>query len=384
MLRLPSRGLAVLSLVGSGLAQSVPEEATVQVGSDTRPIDFDVLYATLNPRALQAAAERGLAWLAEQQAENGGWTADVGHKQQDDYLVMSSVAEQKVRGRAHLGVTSFCGLAFLAGGHMPGRGKYGKATEATLRYVLDHCGENGYASDGETRMYSHAFATLFLAEAYGMVRSREIKTSLERAVRWIVDNQNRYGAWRYNPFTVEADLSVTVCQLQALRAARNIGIEVPKSCIDAALGYVLRSRVTAGRGAGLFHYKIYGRGAYSKPSEFAINAAAVTALASAGNYDQNVWAPALDLVDQKYAETVRFYPDHYYFWYGNYYACQAFFWAGGVRFNTYYRRLADDLMALQRNDGSWINRTGPGDAFSTAVAALILQLPRQYLPIFQR
>jgi hypothetical protein len=385
---LPPRSWApAVLLLSAGAAQSRtsdPHEASAPARLDAERLDLETLYRHLDPRPLQDAAERGLTWLASRQEANGGWTADVGHKQRDEYHVLSSIAEQKARGQAHLGVTAFCGLAFLAGGHLPGRGKYGDVVDAVLRYVLAHTEENGYLRDGETRMYSHAFATLFLAEAYGMVRQPAIKVSLERAVHWIVDNQNRYGAWRYNPFTIEADLSVTVCQLQALRAARNIGIEVPRSCIDAALEYVLRSRVTAGYHAGLFHYKIHGRGAYSKPDEFSINAAAVTALASAGNYDQELWAPALDLVDEKYVETRRYYADHYYYWYGNYYACQAFFWAGGPRFHAYYSRLADDLLALQRKDGSWRNETGPGDAFSTAVGALILQLPRQYLPIFQR
>ncbi len=378
--------LAVLAVLGHAAAAAQPDvrEATAKASLDGRALDLDTLYLQLNPRALHDAAERGLAWLVEQQEASGGWPADVGHKQGDDYLILSTATEQKARGQAHLGVTALCGLAFLAGGHLPGRGKHGAVVDATLRYMLERTGENGYLRDGETRMYSHAFATLFLAEAYGMVRTPAIKISLERAVHWIVDNQNRYGAWRYNPFTIEADLSVTVCQLQALRAARNIGIEVPKDCIDRALAYVLRSRVDSGRYQGLFHYKIYGRGAYGKPAEFSINAAAVTALASAGNYEQSLWAPALDLVDQSYPETLRYYGSHYYYWYGNYYACQAFFWAGGARFHAYYRRLADDLLALQRDDGRWLNHTGPGDAFSTAVAALILQLPRQYLPIFQR
>ncbi|MEZ5962877.1 MAG: prenyltransferase/squalene oxidase repeat-containing protein [Planctomycetota bacterium] len=373
--------LSILLLAGVAATQSRREEAQAKVVS---AIDLEALYRTIDPLAMQAAADRGLAWLASQQQEGGGWSADVGHKQQDDYLVLSSVAEQKARGEAHLGVSAFCGLAFLAGGHLPGRGKYGRVVDDTVKYVVAHSIDNGYLRDGETRMYSHAFATLFLAEAYGMTRTADVKTSLERAVRWIVDNQNRYGAWRYNPFTTEADLSVTVCQLQALRAARNIGIEVPHACVEAALAYVLRSRVPSGRMAGLFYYKIYGRGAYSKPSEFAINAAAVTALASAGNYDQELWAPAMDLVDASYPETFHYYADHYYYWYGNYYACQAFFWAGGTRFQAYYQRLAEDILSLQRNDGSWRNRTGPGDAFSTAVASIVLQLPRQYLPIFQR
>ena len=38
----------------------------------------------------------------------------------------------------------------------------------------------------------------------------------------IVDCQNEQGAWRYNVFSRDSDISVTVCQLQALRAIRNV------------------------------------------------------------------------------------------------------------------------------------------------------------------
>lgn len=352
--------------------------------SQNTGLDLDVLYERLDPRALQTAADRGIAWLIAHQEQNGGWIADAGHKQQDGYIVLKSALAQRAAGEAHMGITSFAGLALLAGGHLPGRGKHGREVESALRYVMDRAGDSGYLRDGGTNMYSHAFATLFLAQAYGMVRNPRLKSVLEHAVHWIVDNQNRYGGWRYNPFTTETDMSVTVCQLQALRAARNIGIEVPKGCIDKALAYVLRSRCQEEYYEGLFYYKIYGRGAYDKSREFSINAAAITALASAGNYDRSLWAPALEFVDRSYPNQARYYADHYYYWYGNYYACQAFFWAGGSAFHDYYQRLTDDVLRLQRADGSWHNDTGPGDVFATAVAALILQLPRQYLPIFQR
>ena len=45
---------------------------------------------------------------------------------------------------------------------------------------------------------------------------------------------------------------------------------------------------------------------------------------------------------------------------------------------------ADDLLAAQMRDGRWRNDVGPGDAFATAVACILLQMPKQYLPIFQR
>jgi hypothetical protein len=41
------------------------------------------------------------------------------------------------------------------------------------------------------------------------------------------------------------------------------------------------------------------------------------------------------------------------------------------------------LLARQRPDGSWPD-DNYGDEFGTAMAVLILEVPLQYLPIFQR
>jgi prenyltransferase beta subunit len=93
-------------------------------------------------------------------------------------------------------------------------------------------------------MYSHAFATLFLAEVYGMTHRAEVREKLQKAVDFIVNSQNAEGAWRYEPYAAESDMSIVVCQVIALRAARNIGIRVPKSVVDRAARYVVDSAVT--------------------------------------------------------------------------------------------------------------------------------------------
>src|SRR5205814_1427099 len=49
------------------------------------------------------------------------------------------------------------------------------------------------------------------------------------------------GGWRYTPDSSDADLSITVWQLMALRAAKNAGMDVPKQAIDDAVGYLKRS-----------------------------------------------------------------------------------------------------------------------------------------------
>jgi hypothetical protein len=147
---------------------------------------------------------------------------------------------------------------------------------------------------------------------------------------------------------------------------------------------VRASRVRGGPSAGLFYYKIHGRNAPQKPNEFAINAAALTALSSAGIHDAELVDPVLEFLRRDYASVADYAPTHFYFWYGNYYAAQAFYQAGGPRLKAYFARLATDLLASQQPDGRWRNETGPGDEFATAVACILLQMPKQYLPIFQR
>ena len=81
---------------------------------------------------------------------------------------------------------------------------------------------------------------MFLAEAYGMSRRPDLRKHLAKAVKLIVTTQNRDGGWRYQPQRQDADISVTVCQIMALRAARNAGLFVPHETIEAAVNFVKR------------------------------------------------------------------------------------------------------------------------------------------------
>jgi hypothetical protein len=347
----------------------------------------DAWFSREQAQQCTAAADRGLAWLKGKQLEAGCWIGYVGHKQNDNYVILPNAMLpelQRDRGHGHLGVTALCGMALLASGSLPDRGPHADAVRRTVDYVVRTSQENGFLTDAGTRMYSHAFATLFLAEVHGMAANDAAKRTLERAVNLIVDSQNEHGGWRYNAFDREIDLSVTVCQVQALRAARNIGIRVPNDTIDRAIGYVRASRVERGPDHGLFYYKIYGNGRYEKPNEYAINAAALTALSSAGVHDDDLVDPVLTFLSREYERVAEWYPTHFYYWYGNYYAAQAFYQHGGTRLRAFFARLTRDLCASQQPDGKWCNTAGPGDEFATAVACILLQMPKQYLPIFQR
>ena len=94
---------------------------------------------------------------------------------------------------------------------------------------LDGLAADHRASDGHR-------GALFLAEVYGSSLDREkndvVREKLVRAVQFILHAQNEQGGWRYNPVPYDADVSVTICQIMGLRAARNAGIEVSKQTID--------------------------------------------------------------------------------------------------------------------------------------------------------
>ena len=351
----------------------------------------------------RAAAERGLAWLVRNQQEDGSWLCDVGFKLNDGYKVIQV-------SKPHVGVTALAGTAFLASGSVPGRGPYAKQVERCLDFILASQDATGFIGKSDTRMYSHAFAAMFLAEVYGTTRDKRVRDALQRAVEFTYKAQNQQGGWRYVPNAEDSDMSITVCQVMALRAAKNKGIAVPKESIDAAVDYVLKSAVTeddprADFEPGAFRYQYQTKNAQAEAmtrTSFALTAAGLTTLYGAGVYTDldirdfcrsrglkfsNGKVPSfrnmLDYVIRHYSDVARGrYRDHYFFYYGNYYAVQAMYIAGDPWWSKYYVRLRDDVVGRQESDGSWPSDVG--SAYSTAVSTIILQVPNSYLPIFQR
>ncbi len=205
------------------LAQSSPNpNPTPDPASTNRP--GQVRGDEITP-AQSAAVEKGLAWLAAHQAPEGRFGDGGGYG-------------------ATSGITALAALAFMSAGNLPGRGKYGDNVRKALDYILDSSQESGLlsADDSHGVMYSHGFATLFLGEIYGMTGDEEVKEKLQKAVRLIQQAQNKEGGWRYTPLPIDADISVTICQVMALRAARDAGIKVEKETIDRAIQYVRSCR----------------------------------------------------------------------------------------------------------------------------------------------
>ena len=117
-------------------------------------------------------------------------------------------------------------------------------------------------------------------------------------------------------------------------------------------------------------------------SAFPRSAAAVVALNSAGIYQaQTEITSGLDYLTQFRPEQGVVRREQYYE-YGHYYAVQAMWQAGGERWARWYPAIRDELIARQGPDGSWISAYG--SEYATAMCLMILQMPENQLPIFQR
>lgn len=304
----------------------------------------------------KAAVKKGLKFLARHQNDDGSF------------------------GRGsysrNVAICAIGGMAFMAGGATPGRGPYGRQVARCVQYLLANKQESGFITVGEAAshgpMYGHGFATLFLAECYGMTPDSTIRESLVEAVDLIVETQNEDGGWRYKPAPAEADISVTICQIMALRAARNAGVYVPNETVDRCIDFVKRSQNPDGG----FMYMLQGG-----PSAFPRSAAGLVALYSAGIYEGDEIDRGLQYLKQFTPSGERFNRESHYF-YGHYYAIQAMWHAGGDEWKSWYPGIREELIRLQQDDGRWPDLISP--EYGTGMACIVLQMPNNYLPIFQR
>jgi len=346
-------------LLGAGLTASLGAVVGIpRLSAQTRRDDHEQNAAKLITPEADKAIERGLAYLAARQHDDGSFGSG-GYSR-------------------NVAVGSLCGMAFMSAGSTPGRGPYGDKVEKTVGFILEHAQESGFitmtSSASHGPMYGHGFATLFLAEAYGMTRRADIRAKLSKAVELIVNTQNAEGGWRYQPQPREADISVTVCQIMALRAARNAGLYVPRETVDRCIDYVKKSQ----NADGGFMYMIQGG-----QSGFPRSAAGLVALYSAGIYEGDEITKGLKYLEEFEPSRSTFGRESH-FYYGHYYAVQAMWHAGGERWVRWYSAIRDTLVGLQqqRSDGAWPDSIC--NEYGTAMACLILQMPNNYLPIFQR
>ena len=300
---------------------------------------------------------RGLKYLAKYQSPNGSWQ---GRNEKERHYPMA--------------MTAYALMAFQASGHLPGEGEFGREVTLGVQYLLDSVSPEGLIGDKDNGqyMYFHGISTIALAELYGQTSNPSIRSKLERLVKIIVSSQNENGGWRYKPTATDADISVTVLQVVALRAAKNGGLKVPQTTIDDAVKYV---RSCYNKGKGGFSYQ-----PGSEPG-FARTAAAIYSLQVCGHYDDPLVREGSKYLFENFGERQR------WFTYGNFYAAPAQYMIGGETWRNWYTKIKGVLLSRVHNDGEtslWFENTSVGPTYETAINVMILAMPYQYVPLYQR
>jgi prenyltransferase beta subunit len=325
---------------------AAPRRAPADVArTDDKPAEDKVKM----DKETKKAVDKALRFLANKQDADGSW--------------------------GNTAVTGFTLLAFMANGHVPNQGDYGKVVSKGVQHLLAAAREDGYlVGTRGGNMYCHGMAALALTQVYGMTGDEEVKKVTKKAIDLIIKTQNNEGGWRYDPSPTGADISVTIMQVMALRGAKDSGLQVPDKTMADSIKYINKCRDTR---TGGYRYQPYSSG-----PGFARTAAGVCVLQLCGEYEADDIKKAVEYME-------RIGEDRAHYWYGHYYAAHALNQVGGEVWEKYYKKMRDMLLSpgYQRETGEWYDsrrEAAYGPAYQTSIAVLILSVPTHYLPIYQK
>ncbi len=305
--------------------------------------------------------DRSLEWLARTQNADGGWS--------DRHY------------ESNTGVTALAILAFMAEGSRPRIGRYGRQINNGLEFLLGNVQTSGVIAGSGSNpygpMYEHLYSTLALVLNMGdLPWEPEVNRVIADAIEVIQQSQKRDGGWRYQ-FSREghSDISVTANALWVLRTAKKSGFTVSSESISQASNFIEQCAMPD----GTFRYRYWGL--HANPSMGGIG---IIALASEGDLNHPLIPPTRDRIAYDYNRyTVRDILERDYFTYGMFYASLAMYTSGDEYFIPFYRKMFDIMRTAQLADGEF-NDHRENEVYVTAMAAIALQAPYGYLPIYER
>ncbi len=302
------------------------------------------------------AVDRGIDFLLSKQRDDGAVT---------DRSYATSMTALSVMALASVGTT--------VGESTP----RGRAMQRALDYVLrdDVRDAQGYfGKKDDSRMYGHGIVTLMLTEMLGMgsddIQDAKIQRACRDGIDLILRSQQisktplHRGGWRYQPDSLDSDLSVSVWQLMALRSAKNDGMDVPSVAIEDAVEYLERSFTTPldrqGKPTeplGGFSYT-----ANQKNPTYTMTSAGLLALQVCGRYESPLVVSASDWLMANPPK----WGDRFFF-YGTYYYAQGMHQRGNQYAKKAEELVQKILLDKQQDNGSWVAQGGRNRGRETSI-----------------
>jgi len=350
--------------------------APEKVGKIRRPAQGEGV-----PAKYREAIDKGLAYLARTQGNDGHWEAN--------------------GGQYPVALTALASMAMLMEGSTLGEGKHADSIRKAVNWLMKRKQPDGLLDDpnhaGEQGRYlfGHGYAMLFLATVYGqeedVERRQKLEKILTKAVEYTGNAQSSRSGWGYVSAAEGGNFdegASTEAQLQGLRAARNAGIVVPKKLID--IDYLRKCTTPDG---GIIYSLSGGGGGQGRPP---LTAAALACMFTAGEYDSDLarkWIKFCQQTIPNHKPEARMGHDEY----TQYYYAQALYILGDkgyeklfpgskpaeqLTWSKYRETTFDAILARQGVDGGWNGPIGP--VYSTACYLTVLQLDNGALQIYQR
>lgn len=389
-------GIALVALLlCAGAAGDRPADAPPRLLGPRRAAErAEALRKYGGSEATEKAVAAGLDWLARHAEPDGGWDAD-------RFPARCDGAACEGIGKGQHGeempcpfdqaISALAILAFLGRGHLPGDD--GDPHGATVERAL-----LALRNDGDA--WSVALGTQAFAEAEALERKGRWLDRVRAGAERLLAARQKDGGWGYAAgFRPGSDVPFTALAVQALLAARDAGVELPRDLPEGVDRFLGSLEIEKGRLAYLKEGRAYG---YTPTSANAHAAAAIRALLGVGlsggphrahmallQSQAPQWKISFREVEVPGRGRMRVQIGNlslYQWWYGTIAAFQA----GGAAWTGWFGAAKGALLPRQRTagcargswdpEGTYERQTG-GRVFATALALLILEQPYRDRPL---
>jgi len=202
------------------------------------------------------AVEKGLAYLARTQNENGSW---------NDHR-----PGEAANGAYDIAVTGLATMAFLGAGHTPKLGKYRETVAKAVDFLIKQQNPDGYIGGCG---YPHAIGGMALAEAAGMTKDPKITEAAQKAVDWSIEKHQCRGEGQYDrsgwgyAVRERPTTSVTAWFTMQLKSAKTAGLKVDPAGFEGALRFLDKVTKTEDKGVDAYGAKILNVTSFYMPGE---------------------------------------------------------------------------------------------------------------------
>ncbi|MFA6816009.1 MAG: prenyltransferase/squalene oxidase repeat-containing protein [Lentisphaeria bacterium] len=324
----------------------------------------------------ELAVLKALYWLKKTQHPNGSWAPSY---------------QQAMTGLAL--------LAYLAHGETPASKEFGTTVQKAMQFLIDYM-EQASTDPHEHNPYTTGIVTYALSEAYGLTKLPKLKTAMEKALKIIIDGQQKSGGYDYH-YKQDArwDLSVAGWQIQAMKAGFVSGANVPQ--LDKAIERSVHFLKLVCYNKNNTQYPF----GYSKPGggSWGMQGAGALCLQLLGEGHCRAVRHATKSIEKNHLEHVVWNDkdrkisvlskNPIYAWY---YETQVMFHTGQSSWRKWNKMFSNMVLKTQVDDGSYDGHlcgywpcpppsepTGVEKWYTTSLCALSLQVYYRYLPSYK-